>query len=154
MRIAHGGGTARPVIRPDISHTGNNTSQTRNDIEALALAAINASARTCNFDERLLHPCPMPTPRDNIVVPRQFVRNLTVHAHVCTLDSLLNRSLHAFQLSNPFPFRFYICPKIHIYPFIVLALGCCYCYYLSIQSCYCNKEYLYICSLQFKAMSN
>lgn len=27
------GGAKRPVIRPDISHAGNNTSQTRNDIE-------------------------------------------------------------------------------------------------------------------------
>lgn len=57
VRIPHGG-AKRPVIRPDISHAGNNTSQTRNDIEislSFFLAAINASARTCNF-ERLPQP--------------------------------------------------------------------------------------------------
>lgn len=52
VRIPHGG-AKRPVIRPDISHADNNISQTRNDIEvslSFLLAAINASARTCNFE--------------------------------------------------------------------------------------------------------
>lgn len=71
--IPHGG-AKRPVIRPDISHADNNTLQTRNDIEvslSFFLAAINASARTCNF-ERLPRPTRWP------VMPRQFVRNPTM----------------------------------------------------------------------------
>lgn len=78
------GGAKWSVIRPDISHAGNSISQTRNDIHAsfslfscsllslnscyLSLAAINASARTCNF-ERLLRPIRV------LVIRRQFVRN-------------------------------------------------------------------------------
>lgn len=63
VRIAYGG-TARSVIKPDISHTGNNTSQTRNDIEAPALSRPLTRLRVpATWQNGLLHPWPKPTPR-------------------------------------------------------------------------------------------